>query len=375
MSLKKTFEEMKGQEQARLDEELEMINRLGLTKEQKNALFHAAGEAMVKMDASKFVEIMQACCPDLVVNGGTPEAQAATVSESATIEQMKSIVEAMVEATEDEEEKQGLAEMVIALTEKADTDSDEDDEDGDDEDADDEDDKKSIEEALKAIFGADLLTEETQDKVATLFQAAINDQVAKKTATIESRLEEETTAQIEQLVDTLDAYLEEAVDSFISSNAIAIETGIRVEMMESFMGGVKSLVEQHNFAIETEQVDIVQELTTKVEILEAKLDESLNDKVALKREIESGHIAAAIADAGKHLTVTQQDKLAQLAEDLEFTTKDKYAAKLKVIVEQYFPATAEKPSDVVEGVLTEEVEVEPAKGNIYADAITRTLKK
>lgn len=362
MSLEKTYNKVKGN-QTRLDEELEMIARLGLTKEQKNSLFKAAGEAMVKLPAEKFVAIMQACCPDTVVDGTTHSATVEKLVNESSIEDMRNIVEAMADSSDDEEETDHLLEMLEALTEQ--------------EPEVEQVEQIAIEESLKAIFGSDLLTEETQEKLTTLFEAAINEKVALKTAAIEAQLEEEMGSQVEQLVDTLDAYLEEAVDSFFAKNQIAIETGIRVEMMESFMGGIKSLVEQHNFAIETDQVDMVQELSTKVEDLEARLDESLNTQVALKREIEAGDKAAALADAGRLLTVGQQEKLSTLAEDLEFTSKDKYAAKLKVIVEQYFPTTTEKTTEVVaEGLLTEETaEVAPKPSNIYAAAISRTVKK
>lgn len=395
MTLNKAYQEVKAKAKAQLNEEMEMINRTGLSTEQKNALFHAAGEAMTKLDASKFSEIMSTCSPETVVDGDLNKTVEKTVNE-ASCGSMKKIVEAMAEIEEDAEVAEGLLEMADLLAEDAIDEETEEEKKAGAHDVATPDAPKAdagtdaqaavenkkmmnCESELKAIFGADLLTEEVQEKVATLFEAAVAEKTAAKLVEEVARLEEEKEAEILVILESLDAYLESAVDTFIEENALAVETGLRVELMESFMGSIKAAVEDHSFDITTENVAIVEDLSEQVETLEGKLDALLNENAQLKGTVQAGDRSAALAAAGEGLTLSQQEKLATLSEDLEFTTADKFKKKLAVIREQYFTATApvlneESAVGDVSGVITEEKEVQKST-NVYADAISRTVKK
>lgn len=230
--------------------------------------------------------------------------------------------------------------------------------------------------------GTEDLTEEFKEKAVTIFEAAVvakvNEQLAKITTDFESELSEEIDNVKKELAENLDSYLDYVVEQWMEDNKLAIEQGLKSEMVEDFMRGLKGLFEEHYIEIPDEKVDVVEELASKTEELEAKLNEEIKKNVELKSIVEDYAKDKLIEAVSEDLTETQKAKFRTLAEGVDFKDQESFVSKLDVIKESYFGKSEETTShyDFDEAEPIEE-EAKPASGPmaVYVNAISRSIKK
>ena len=241
-------------------------------------------------------------------------------------------------------------------------------------------------EDVEAMFGSDTLSEDFTLKATTLFESALAARIAVEKVAIEeayeAKLTEEVTAIKSTLEEQIDQYLNYAVQEWVKQNEVAIESSVRNDVMESFMGGLKKLFVEHYIEIPEDKVDLVAELSSKVEELEDRLNESIKDKMAVQDEVVALQKKEAFKTVSEGLAMTQVDKLRQLTEGFEGDDLESYKKKLEIVKESNFTATNKVPSQT--NILTEEFVTEDDNTNVvtidptvkrYADAISRTVKR
>ena len=204
------------------------------------------------------------------------------------------------------------------------------------------------------------LSEEFKEKAQTIFEAAVKAKVAEQLDAINEAAQADFDAKLEEargeLAEKVDGYLNYVVEEWVKDNALAIERGIRTEIAEEFMNGLKNLFVENYIDVPEEKADLVEELATKSDDLEAKLNEEFEKNVAMKKELDAIKAENALAEAVVGLTNTQADKVKALAEGVEFETIDQYREKLETIKESYFPkvrATGAEKEDIVDAPQTE----------------------
>ena len=237
---------------------------------------------------------------------------------------------------------------------------------------------------VNALLEGENLSEEFKTKATTIFEAAVSSRIEAITEAVEEQLTEQFEEAIEQvkneLAEKVDAYLNYMVEQWIEENQLAVDNGLKSEIVEDFMTDLHKLFKEHYINIPDEQVNVVEELMTKVESLESELNESINDSVALKQALNEHQKIEAIYAACEGLTQTQVEKLKALAEGVEFTTEEEFVGKLDVLKESYFhvDVTVASSSTLNEGVEVEEdkksVSVDPSIAQ-YAKTISQTLVK
>jgi len=239
---------------------------------------------------------------------------------------------------------------------------------------------------VAAIFeGADL-TEEFKTKASEIFTAAlvhkINEAVEKIEAENEASIEAKNAELIEALSHTLDEYLDYVIEQWMEDNKLAVETGLKAQMTEEFLTGLRTLFSEHYVNIPEGKTDVVEELAAKVEALESSLNEEITKNIELKKQISSFEREVAIVEVSEGLTDTQIVKLESLSEAIEYTNAENFKAKLKTLREAYFPSPnpttfatqATLDDEPIAENDAESVPVDPAMRN-YMNAISRSLKK
>jgi len=229
-------------------------------------------------------------------------------------------------------------------------------------------DKIDVSDDINALFADDAtISEEFKTKAATIFEARVQDKIAMVSEEIEARyagmLEEAVEAVKTDLTEKVDDFLSYVVEQWMEENQIAIESGLRAELTEDFIGGLRNLFAEHYIDVPADKVDLVEELATKVEELEGKLDEEIERGVGFAKalvESRKNEIARVVSEG---LTDTQVEKIKALAESVEFSTEDEYKEKLETIRENYFPSGVKKAT---EAQLNEQVEDEAEK-KVIAD--------
>jgi hypothetical protein len=214
-------------------------------------------------------------------------------------------------------------------------------EDEEDEDEDEMKEEFDIEEDVNALLAGEELSEEFQEKARTIFEAAIRSKVAEIKEELQASYEEALVEEIqvikEGLVDRVDAYLEYVADEWVSENALAVEHGLKTEMTESFLQGMKGLFEDHYVTIPEDRYDVIESMVDKLDEMEGKLNEQIERNVALNRRLAESVADVIFADVSEGLAVSQKDKLASLAENVEFDSEANYREKLVTLRESYFP--------------------------------------
>ena len=237
-----------------------------------------------------------------------------------------------------------------------------------------------IEEDVTALLSGEELSEEFESKARTIFEAAIRNKVAivkeELQSQYEGKLNEELTLVRESLTERVDAYLEYVADEWMAENAIAVEHGLRTEMSESFIAGMKSLFDDHYVSIPEEKYDVVESMVEKLDDMEDKLNEQIERNVALNARLGSAVGEAIFTQVSEGLAETQKDKLAALAENVEFDGEVSYREKLEDLREAYFPAgrttsTVSSRNSVED--LTEEVNVAEQPADV-SDSMMRYLQ-
>jgi hypothetical protein len=245
--------------------------------------------------------------------------------------------------------------------------------------------KEKMKEDMDAMFTGENLSEEFVSKATTIFEAAVLARAEEVIAEAEAELVEQFEAAIEEVKEDLaakvDDYLNYMVEEWVKDNEIAIEKGLRAEIVEDFITGLKGLFEEHYIDIPTDKVDVVEELTSKVEELEEAYNEQIKSAIEMKKELNEHKKFEAIYAACEGLTQTQVEKLKSLAEGVEFTTDEEFGTKLSTLKESYFKSDVKvADSSALDEVLVEEEKKEKIISddpsiNIYAKTISQTMVK
>ena len=244
----------------------------------------------------------------------------------------------------------------------------------------------NVEEDLKALIEGEELSEEFQDKARVIFETAIKTKVEE----IKEELQESYAAALVEeletikggLIERVDSYLEYVSDEWIQENALQVEAGLKTEMTESFLEGMKGLFEEHYVTIPEEKYDVLNSMVDKLDEMEGKLNEQIERNVALNRRLAESTADVIFADVTEGLADTQKEKLATLAENVEFESESDYREKLGTLKESYFPTkTTSTPKSTSENlseeVSTDEVasqEVNPQM-QAYLGMLSRAAKK
>jgi len=210
--------------------------------------------------------------------------------------------------------------------------------------------KKKMKEDVDALFADDsTISEEFKSKVSTIFEARIADRVAQIEEEIETKYAtqlEESVAQMQKdLTEKIDDYLNYVVEQWIEENQLAIESGLRAEITEEFIAGLRNLFAEHYIDVPSEKVDLVDELAGKVEELESKLNEEMEKNIGFAKALIENHKTNITREVCEGLTTTQYEKIKTLAESVEFSTEDEYKEKIETIRENYFPSGVKKANE------------------------------
>jgi len=207
--------------------------------------------------------------------------------------------------------------------------------------------KKKMKEDMDSLFSDDsTISEEFKSKAATIFEARVLDRVTQIEEQVESKyagMLEEAVAEIKSdLTTKVDDYLNYVVEQWIEENQIAIESGLRAELTEEFIAGLRNLFAEHYIDVPTEKVDLVDELAGKVEELESKLNEEMERGIGYAKALVESRKNEITREVCEGLTTTQTEKIKTLAESVEFSTEDEYKNKVETIRENYFPSGVKK---------------------------------
>ena len=241
----------------------------------------------------------------------------------------------------------------------------------------------SIEEDVQALFEGEELSEEFQEKARTIFEAAISTKVNEIKENLQSAYETVLVEEIETikegLTERLDAYLEYVADEWIQENALAVEHGLKTEMTESFLAGMKGLFEDHYVTIPEDRYDVIESMVDKLDEMEGKLNEQIERNVALNRRLAESVADVIFAEVAEGLALSQKDKLATLAENVEFESESDYREKLVTLKKSYFPENASAQRDHSE-TISEGTSVAGSTSasplmESYMDTLRRVAKK
>ena len=238
---------------------------------------------------------------------------------------------------------------------------------------------------VAALLEGEELSEEFQSKAKTIFETAIKTKVAE----IKEELQESyATALVEELdkikaglTERVDGYLEYVADEWVQENAIQVEAGLKTEMTESFLEGMKSLFEEHYVTIPEEKYDVLNSMVDKLDEMESKLNEQIDRNVALNRRLAESNADGIFTAVAEGLADTQKEKLATLAENVEFESDTDYREKLVTLKESYFPSKTSAPKSTSEN-LSEEVSTDEViseettpRMQAYLNVLSRAAKK
>ena len=241
-----------------------------------------------------------------------------------------------------------------------------------------EDEKIDVTADVDALVKDEDLSEEFKSKAATIFEAAVNSKVkeAKKKmmAGYEEKLKEESEKAKGELVEKVDSYLAYVVEEWMKENELALERGIKGEIAEDFISGLKKLFEEHYISVPDEKYDVLEDQASKIESLEKKLNEEIQKNVDLTKANSESKRASIVAEMGEDLAETSKEKFNKLAEEVEYKNEEDFKAKVATIKESYFGAKKEASSDIDDvavGESTENVDLSKSMA-AYTAAITKT---
>jgi len=237
---------------------------------------------------------------------------------------------------------------------------------------------------ISAIFGEDL-SEEFRQKATSIFEAAViakvNDEMDRVTQALEEKYSAEFEEYKESIVEKVDAYLNYVVENYMEENKLAIENGLRTEIAEDFITGLKALFKEHYIEVPEEKYDVIGELQSKVTELEEGLNRQLEQNVSLNAEVYALRKDSIISEMSKDLADTDAKRLAKLLEGVDFDNENLYKEKVAVIKENYFSVKeTKKPSQMMAQPLVEETNVQESFDSndtvsSYAKALSRTIKR
>ena len=227
-----------------------------------------------------------------------------------------------------------------------------------------------VQEDIDALIAGEELSEEFQEKARTIFEAAINAKVAQIKEQLEAenaqKFAEEVAAAKESLAERVDSYLEYVSDEWFEENALAVEAGLKTEMTESFLSGMKGLFEEHYVTIPEEKYDVLESMVEKLDDMETKLNEQIEKNITLNARLSESAADGILNDVSEGLASTQKEKLASLAESVEFESESQYRGKLETLKESYFNSKKESSTAKTE-TLSEGVD------NSAADSVSDSM--
>ena len=215
-----------------------------------------------------------------------------------------------------------------------------------------------VEEDLTALLEGEELSEEFQNKARTIFEAAIKTKISEVKSELQEQYEktivEEVASVKAELAERVDAYLEYVSDEWMSENKLAVEAGLKTEMTDSFLTGMKSLFEDHYVTIPEDKYDVLNSMVEKLDEMENKLNEQIDKNVSLNKRLAESTADVIFAEVTEGLALSQREKLQSLAEKIEFESETDYREKLETLRESYFPSNANaqkaKTETISEGV-------------------------
>ena len=242
--------------------------------------------------------------------------------------------------------------------------------------------KKKMKEDIDSLFADDsTISEEFKTKAATIFEARVLDRVTQIEEEIETKyagmLEEAVASIKSDLTEKVDDYLNYVVEQWMADNQIAVESGLRAELTEEFIAGLRNLFAEHYIDVPAEKVDLVDELASKVEELEGKLNEEIERGVGFAKALVESRKNEITREVCEGLTTTQIEKIKSLAESVEFSTEDEYKNKIETIRENYFPSGVKKADETqlheqVEDTETKKVDINDPLVAMVSKAISKT---
>ena len=243
----------------------------------------------------------------------------------------------------------------------------------------------NVEEDLAALFGGEELSEEFQEKARTIFEAAVNSKVNEIQEAMTEEYEKTLTEHLEgvksELIERTDAYLEYVSDEWLKENAIEVEHGLKTEMTESFLQGMKGLFEDHYVSIPDDKYDVLESMVNKLDDMEGKLNEQIEKNISLNKRLGESTADGIFSEVSEGLAETQKEKLHSLAEGIEFEGEDAYREKIVTLRESYFPSNSKtkvssnKSETISEGIANEEIVDNGRAMNSYLSALNMGGKK
>ena len=249
--------------------------------------------------------------------------------------------------------------------------------------AEEEDYKVDVEQDVQALFEGEELSEEFQSKARTIFEAAIKEKVSEIKENLQTAYEqalvEEVASVRDELTERVDAYLEYVADEWIQENQLQVESGLKTEMTESFLEGMKSLFEEHYVSVPEDKYDVLESMVDKLDEMESKLNEQIERNVALNQRLAESTSDVILADVAEGLALSQKEKLASLASNVEFESETDYREKLVKLRESYFPTNTSAPSahseTISEGTQVDSPRQVSSAMEAYMQTLGRVAKK
>jgi hypothetical protein len=239
----------------------------------------------------------------------------------------------------------------------------------------------NVEEDVNALLAGEELSEEFQEKARTIFEAAINSKVAQIREQLEAQFAEKFAEEVasakESLAERVDSYLEYVSDEWMSENLLAVDSGLKTDMTESFLAGMKGLFEEHYVTIPEDKYDVLESMVEKLDDMETKLNEQIEKNISLNSRLSESVADGVLDQVSEGLAQTQKEKLASLSESVEFESEAQYREKLETLKESYFNqktvSTQSKTETLSEGV---DATTAPSTGSMdaYIRALGSTLK-
>ncbi len=240
-----------------------------------------------------------------------------------------------------------------------------------------------VEQDVQALFEGEELSEEFQSKARTIFEAAIKEKVSEIKENLQTAYEqalvEEVASVRDELTERVDAYLEYVADEWIQENQLQVESGLKTEMTESFLEGMKSLFEEHYVSVPEDKYDVLESMVDKLDEMESKLNEQIERNVALNQRLAESSSDVILADVAEGLALSQKEKLASLASNVEFESETDYREKLEKLKESYFPSKTSAPSahseTISEGTQVDSPRQVSSAMEAYMQTLGRVAKK
>jgi len=295
-----------------------------------------------------------------------------------TLKQVRDVVNKGAKSAEAMKEEEDLEDEEVLSEEEGDEDEVEDTEEVEETEEEDEEEvveeEFDIDEDVNALLAGEDLSEEFQEKARTIFEAALRSKVSEIRESLEEQYSNALAEEVEEikteLADRVDSYLEYVADEWISENALAVEHGLKTEMTESFLEGMKGLFEAHYVSIPEEKYNVIESMVEKLDEMETKLNEQIEKNISLNKRLSESVADGIFDQISEGLADTQKDKLASLSQSVEFESESQYREKLETLRESYFPSRGVSPSARTE-TLSEGLDAAPES---YSGSMASYLK-